>query len=288
MFVVNEMNGTPRAAVRLGTAGWSYFPDWVGPFYPPGTSPSDALARYVEAFPFVEIDSTFYAAPARTTVERWANIVPADFRVSCKAPKELVQDTGLRPPDIPFGSFCGSLVELLGARLGCVVVQMPPSFARSPENEVSVRAFLGRWASVFPLAVEFRHRSWRHLDVEQIFRSSNVALVSHDLRDVPGLEPVALNTSSQLAYIRLIGRHDGIGKDRIVRPQVSERSWWVDRIAKFAEQGVRSIFVVVNNHWEGHAPATLRGLRDALIERCDPHLDIVDFVGMPDGQGSLF
>jgi len=60
--------------VWLGTAGWSYFPDWVGTFYPPGTQPSDALARYVEAFRFVEIDSAFYAAPARGTVERWAEL----------------------------------------------------------------------------------------------------------------------------------------------------------------------------------------------------------------------
>ena len=103
----------------LGTAGWSYLPDWVGPFYPEGTSSSDALAKYVEAFRFVEVDSTFYAAPVASTIDRWkrvmtgsdaehgfADVPPGSgFRVSFKAPKELVQSTGLRPPEIPFAHF---------------------------------------------------------------------------------------------------------------------------------------------------------------------------------------
>ena len=62
--------------VWLGTAGWSYFPDWLGPFYPAGTRPADALARYAEAFRFVEIDSTFYAAPAPETVASTPPAVP--------------------------------------------------------------------------------------------------------------------------------------------------------------------------------------------------------------------
>src|SRR5207302_9942084 len=77
-------------SVWLGTAGWSYFPDWVGPFYPEGTRPADALARYAEAFRFVEIDASFYAAPTPETVEHWAEVLPTGFRVSLKAPRELV------------------------------------------------------------------------------------------------------------------------------------------------------------------------------------------------------
>ena len=37
-----------------------------------------------------------------------------------------VQDTALRPPDVPFGHFAHTLLAPLGDRVGAIVVQMPP------------------------------------------------------------------------------------------------------------------------------------------------------------------
>jgi uncharacterized protein YecE (DUF72 family) len=127
--------GQSPTKVWLGTAGWSYLPDWAGTFYPEGTLAADTLRRYVEAFRFLEIDSTFYATPAASTIERWDRIMPTTFRVSCKAPKELVQDTMLNPPEVPFRLFCESLLDGLGERLAMIVVQMQPSFARTVAND---------------------------------------------------------------------------------------------------------------------------------------------------------
>ena len=98
----------------------------------------------------------------------------------------------------------------------------------------------------------------------------------------------AVSTSPERAYVRLIGQHDGIGKDRIVRAQDAGRSWWVDRLGEFAADGVKAVFVVVNNHWEGHAPATVRQLRDEIEARADSRLHVVPFAGLPGGQASLF
>jgi uncharacterized protein YecE (DUF72 family) len=273
------------AKIWLGTAGWSYLPDWVGNFYPPGTSQPDALKRYVEAFNFVEIDSTFYAAPALSTIDRWGVLFPDHSKVSCKAPKELVQDTGLRPPEVPFGHFCRSLQHALGYRLSNIVVQMQPSFARTPQNDLSLRAFLNEWASQFPLAVELRNNSWMHPAVDELFREHDVARVSNDLHDVPDLERHCYDTSKRSAYIRLIGRHDGIAKDHIQRPQTEALAWWADQIDQLSGKGVRNIFVVVNNHYEGHAPATLRNFGETLTAK---GLDVVPFTGFPNGQSPLF
>jgi uncharacterized protein YecE (DUF72 family) len=260
-------------------------PDWVGPFYPPGTSQSESLNRYVEAFRFVEVDSTFYAAPALSTIERWARLFPEQHRVSFKAPRELVQDTDLRPAEVPFGHFCGTLGDALGNRLSNIVVQMQPSFARTPQNDVAVRAFLQQWAERVPLALEFRSNSWNHPEVNHLLRTYDVPRVSNDLHDVPDLERLCYDTSDRSAYIRLIGRHDGLAKDHIQRPQTEALAWWADQIDALAGRGVRNIFVVVNNHYEGHAPQTLRTLGATLTER---GLDVVPFNGYPDGQVSLF
>jgi uncharacterized protein YecE (DUF72 family) len=268
----------------LGTAGWSYFPDWVGSFYPPGTQPADALARYVEAFSFVEIDSSFYAAPATATVERWAELMPSDFRVSVKAPRELVQDTGLHPAEPAFAHFLERLMAPLHSRLARVVVQMPPSFTRTRETQAALRGFLARWAPVAPLAVELRDPSW--LDDHHILTLLGDHGAVWVCNDLPGMPRAAVRAASGPVYIRLLGPHRGLdGKAEVQRPQPDGRNFWADRLAEWDDVGVDEAYIVVNNHYEGHAPATVRSLADALRTR---RVHVVTGPGRPAGQQPLF
>jgi uncharacterized protein YecE (DUF72 family) len=269
--------------VSLGTAGWSYFPDWVGSFYPPGTQPGDALARYVEAFSFVEIDSSFYAAPAAPTVERWAELMPPEFRVSVKAPRDLVQETGLRPPEPAFSHFLERLLDPLRSRLARVVVQMPPSFARERETEAALRDFIARWAPVAPLGVELRDPMWLDDELLELFGRHGVAWVCNDL---PAMPRAAVRAPSSSAYVRLLGPHRGLdGKAGVQRPQPEGLRFWADRLAEWDRAGVDDAYVVVNNHYEGHAPATVRTLAAALHER---DVEVAVGPGRPAGQQPLF
>ncbi len=59
----------------------------------------------------------------------------------------------------------------------------------------------------------------------------------------------------------------------------------MERIAALAERGVRDVYVVANNHYEGHAPQTLRTLAAELAEA---DLPVAPFQGMPDGPVDLF
>jgi uncharacterized protein YecE (DUF72 family) len=52
--------------------------------YLPGTPPVGRLAEYVKHFATVEIDSTFYGTPRRSTVERWRRIVPEGFLLAVR------------------------------------------------------------------------------------------------------------------------------------------------------------------------------------------------------------
>jgi uncharacterized protein YecE (DUF72 family) len=269
--------------VWLGTAGWSYFPDWVGSFYPPGTQPADALARYVEAFTFVEIDSSFYAAPAPPTVERWAAVMPPEFRVSVKAPRELVQDTGLRPPQPGFAHFLERLLAPLHSRLARVVVQMPPSFAREPDTEAALHGFVARWATVAPLAIELRDPAWLDDKILSVLGDHGVVWVCNDL---PAMPRAAVRAPASAAYVRLLGPHRGLdGKAAVQRPQPEGRSFWADRLAEWHDAGVDEAYVIVNNHYEGHAPATVRALAAELRER---HVEVAVGPGRPAGQQPLF
>ena len=78
----------PEERLYLGTSGWSYA-DWEGTVYPSGTPTAGRLAEYVKHFATVEIDSTFYGTPRRSTVERWRRIAPEGFLFAAKFPHSI-------------------------------------------------------------------------------------------------------------------------------------------------------------------------------------------------------
>ncbi|OYV72171.1 MAG: hypothetical protein B7Z74_05980, partial [Deltaproteobacteria bacterium 21-66-5] len=80
--------GAPSGTrIRIGTASWTD-PTMVAPgvFYPDGVaSPEARLRYYASNFPLVEVDSAYYAIPARRMAELWAARTPDDFRFDVKA-----------------------------------------------------------------------------------------------------------------------------------------------------------------------------------------------------------
>src|SRR5215216_4760388 len=90
-----------RPRVLVGCQGWNY-DDWVTPpasarpvFYPRGTRAEHMLDVYARAFDTVEVDSTFYAAPADTTYDAWARRVPAGFTFALKLPQKITHEESL-------------------------------------------------------------------------------------------------------------------------------------------------------------------------------------------------
>jgi hypothetical protein len=56
----------PIPNLYLGASSWSA-ESWVGPFYPHGTPPADFLLICATHYQTLEIDSTDYGMPSRTT-----------------------------------------------------------------------------------------------------------------------------------------------------------------------------------------------------------------------------
>ena len=54
--------------LRIGTSSWSE-KSWQGVFYPQGIAPREFIRHYASIYDSVEIDATFYAIPARSTIE---------------------------------------------------------------------------------------------------------------------------------------------------------------------------------------------------------------------------
>ena len=140
--------------IHLGCAGWSVPRLHAGHFPQQGTQ----LQRYATRLNAVEINSSFYRAHQPKTYTRWAASAPEHFRFSVKLPKAITHEkrlvgcTGLLEQ---FLHECGHL----GDRLGCLLVQLPPSLAFDVDVAdrffTRLRKHYDGW-----LAVEPRHPTW--------------------------------------------------------------------------------------------------------------------------------
>src|SRR3954454_2492479 len=69
--------------IVIGTSSWAD-PGFVEEWYPPDLPARERLAWYAARFDAVEVNATFYAAPAERTVARWAEETPDDFTFDVK------------------------------------------------------------------------------------------------------------------------------------------------------------------------------------------------------------
>jgi uncharacterized protein YecE (DUF72 family) len=66
---------------------------------PAGASRRDRLARYADAFPAAELNSSFYRWPRSAAFSSWRDRLPDGFRLSVKAPRGLTHARKLYAPE---------------------------------------------------------------------------------------------------------------------------------------------------------------------------------------------
>lgn len=186
-----------RAFIRIGTAGWSLPRGAASAFAREGSH----LERYAATFDAAEINSSFHRPHRRSTYERWAAAVPAHFRFSVKAPREITHDLRLRACARPLKKFLDEAAGL-GDRLGCLLLQFPPGFVFDVARVGTFLKLLRRHYAGAAV-VEPRHASWFASDVAPWLAEFDVDRVGSD----PALcEAAAMPTSaSGIAYWRLHG-----------------------------------------------------------------------------------
>jgi uncharacterized protein YecE (DUF72 family) len=286
--------------ILVGTSSWSD-PGFVEEWYPDGLPARDRLPWYARRFRGVEVNSTFYAVPDRTTARRWAEATPPEFVFDVKVhralsrhaaelkslPRELRDEAqaGERgrvvlTPELE-RALAGRLVEELGplaeaGKLGAFLVQLTPAFSPDrhelEELDGLVEALRSR-----PVAVELRHRGW--VSEKRVERTlgwcseREVAYVCVDApreEHVPIMPPIDAVTRDDLAYLRAHGRDaEGYMKGRTV----AERFAWrysdeeleeiAGRARGLAEQA-SEVHVLFNNNRGDDAPTAARRFRALL------------------------
>jgi uncharacterized protein YecE (DUF72 family) len=232
--------------------------------YPHGTRSDAYLRTYAEEFASVEIDSTFYGTPDIKRLRSWAAKVPERFRFSLKLPREITHERRLCACEKLIDEFYTNVREL-GPKLGCVLWQFERSFSRV--DEPLVREAIALVPPDIDTAIEFRDPAWYAPDVQAMLEERGIALAVADAPFVPRelMAQSLQRTRTPLVYLRLIGDHNALDRfDRVAIARETEIAWWANELRSARLAKVERAYAYVNNHYQGHSPATVRALKAAL------------------------
>lgn len=286
--------------IVVGTSSWAD-PGFVEEWYPSGMAARDRLSWYAERFEAVELNSSFYAVPETSTVERWARATPDGFTFDVKLHRLLSRhaaDLKSLPPDLRDGAETNSRGRVLltpelelamadrildavapleeAGKLGAFLLQLTPAFSPHDHGLDELDALIERLAPRV-VAVELRHRGWvEERRAESTFEhlsGRGAAFVAVDApreSHVPIMPPVDAVTTDRLAYVRMHGRN---AHGYMHGKTVAERFGWeytdeeleeiATRARSMAEQA-REVHTMFNNNRGADAPTAASRFR-ALV-----------------------
>ena len=228
----------------MGCAGWSY-KEWIGPLYEPDAS---MLQQYASVFDTVELNSSFYRPPDEGTILGLTKHTNRGFMFSAKINQKFTHDLALKLDEesvTELEAFVQLFDPLLTQdRLGCFLVQLPPSLKRDGEL---LEDFLGVLPHRYDYVVEFRHKSWMDQETWRILAKYGTA---YCIVDEPLLPP-EIHVTSDIGYIRWHGHGEHPWYDyQYTENQLEE---WAPKV-KSVRENSKKTFGIFNNHFHGYAP----------------------------------
>lgn len=236
--------------------------------------PAAYLNYYAQHFDTVEVDSTFYRTPAASTVKAWYDKTPPSFVFALKVPQIITHERRLLDCEAEFDEFVVRAL-LLKEKLGPLLLQFPyfnkDAFATQADFLARLTPFLQRLPQSLSFALEIRNRHWLDAGFAGLLREHKIALALIDQAWMPRpsqwfekFDPITANFS----YIRLLGDRKGIEAktkvwDKVIVDRTRELQEWVTYTVQIIRRGV-PLYIYVNNHYAGHAPATVRLFQDLI------------------------
>ncbi len=161
------------AVLYVGTSGWAY-PTWKPLFYPEKLAQKKFLQHYSTQLNTVEVNYTFRQLVKDTTVTKWLEETPEQFRFTIKAHQMMTHIKRLKGAGEFVARFLETLEPLARAkRLGPVLFQLPPNMKADAEV---LAAFLDLLPRALRTAFEFRNESWFAEPTYAVLAKYNAAL----------------------------------------------------------------------------------------------------------------
>lgn len=257
---MSEIEEPSQGVARIGTSGWKYA-EWRGKFYPKGLVQRLELSYAAQKMRTLELNGPFYGLMRPSTYQGWASEVSDDFQFAVKGWKAVTHLKRLNNVTEPLSEFFGSGVLELGAKLGPILWQLPPSLKFEAEILTGFLASLPRTISdaagfagandpgiSLPIryALEPRNESFNDPRVEELLRHYDVALVTSDN---PGRFPVFHRVTASFAYLRL----HGVPKMYYSDYSDVDLGSWAERIRELIGSGT-DVYCYFDNTALAHAP----------------------------------
>jgi uncharacterized protein YecE (DUF72 family) len=211
------------------------------------------LQLYTREFDTVEVNSTFYRLPLKSSASRWVEESPPGFLFAVKASRYLTHIKRLTDLGDGIRRYYERIEPLARSpKMGPVLWQLPPTFRRDDARlAAALRALpLGRHC------FEFRHPSWFVEPVYELLRAHGAALVIADRPEVKDYQAHVFTTD--WTYVRFhYGSHGRRGN-------YSERE--LEEWAQLFEEWSRDVEILVyfNNDWEAFAVRNAKWLKRRL------------------------
>ena len=197
--------------------------------FPPEYADKSRIHFYSTIVNSLEVNSSFYKVPLASTVKKWSEDVCGDFKFTFKLWRDVTHNKGLEFKVDDVQKFM-SVIDCAGNRKGCLLIQFPPSLTISNKNQLqNLLSVVNTYnQSEWPVALEFRHRSWYQDDIYQLIETYKAGLVIHDM---PGsaspLDPI----NNNFVYLRFHGpdgKYKGSYTDEFLAEYASYINDWLD------------------------------------------------------------
>ena len=151
----------------------------------------------------IEINSTFYGLQKPATFLKWHDDTPDGFVFSVKAPRFVTNRRRLSEAASSIERFLGSGVLKLGAKLGAINWQLPPTMHFDAQDLAEFLALLPRKLEgrVLRHALEVRHESFDCEEVLGLAREHEVAIVEAGDSAYPRIQA----RTASFSYLRVMG-----------------------------------------------------------------------------------
>jgi uncharacterized protein YecE (DUF72 family) len=187
------------------------------------------LNFYSSLFNSVEVNSSFYKVPMRSTFEKWAADVPEDFKFSVKLSKDITHIKDLEFDTNKIDSFLNAANGIV-TKKGCLLVQFPGKINFDYYNKVEqILERLQQQDShnSWHKAIEFRNPTWYVNETHELLDEYNASLILHDM---PKSKNTELNKGSAIVYLRYHGPKGNYREsysDSFLKEQFNQIQQWL-------------------------------------------------------------
>lgn len=265
--------------IYVGCTSWGDHPT----LYSEVTTARDKLFDYSGHFPVVEVDTSFYAIPSPSTVQKWCDETPENFKFIVKAYQGM---TGHLQEDLPYetkndmyNAFRACLKTFANnGKLAFALFQFPPWFDCQAKH-VKVLHYIRQQLLTEPIAIEFRNQTWFNNEMrDSTLRFLQEQNFIHTICDEPqagaGSVPFVEAVTSDVGFLRIHGRNVfgwrniGHGENwRKVRFLYDYNEEELNSMANSVQlllDRCNEMYVIFNNNSGGHAANNAKQMLDIL------------------------